>query len=167
MNLSALPNGETNEFHPIALVAGTNSNPNILSHGEAMKSDDKEQFHKTMEEEIERMIEKEIFEIVPRTQVPSYQKVLQDVWSHRRKTKPTGEIYCHRSRICANGSQQTFGIDYNEIYSPAVQWSTVRILLLLSQLKGYNTRQLDYVQAFPQTPLQDEEVFMEIPTLCA
>eukprot|EP00957_Ditylum_brightwellii_P181117 13796940-Ditylum_brightwellii.AAC.1 len=62
MDLSALPNGETNEFHLLALVAGTHSNLNILNHREAMKSDDKDQFHKAVEEEIERMIEKEIFE---------------------------------------------------------------------------------------------------------
>eukprot|EP00957_Ditylum_brightwellii_P110995 8465115-Ditylum_brightwellii.AAC.1 len=74
MDLSALPNGETNEFHPLALVARPNSNPNTLSHREAMKSNGKDQFHKAMEEEIERMIEKEIFEVVLRSQVSSYQK---------------------------------------------------------------------------------------------
>eukprot|EP00957_Ditylum_brightwellii_P198754 15149827-Ditylum_brightwellii.AAC.1 len=42
-------------------------------------------------------------------------------------------------------------------------FTTVRMLLLLSQLKGYKSRQVDYVQAFPQAPLEDEEVFMEIP----
>eukprot|EP00957_Ditylum_brightwellii_P189220 14402755-Ditylum_brightwellii.AAC.1 len=89
-----------------------------------MKSDDKDQFHKAMEEEIERMIEKETFEVVPRSRVPSYQKVLKAVWSHRRKTKSTSEVYHHRSRICANGSQQTYSIDYNETYSPVAQWKT-------------------------------------------
>eukprot|EP00957_Ditylum_brightwellii_P166946 12708577-Ditylum_brightwellii.AAC.1 len=79
MDHSVLPNGETNEFHPLALVAGTNSSTNILSHREAMKSDGKDQFHKAMEEEIERMIEKEIFEVVPGSRVPSYQKVLRAV----------------------------------------------------------------------------------------
>eukprot|EP00957_Ditylum_brightwellii_P093674 7132877-Ditylum_brightwellii.AAC.1 len=39
-----------------------------------MKADDKEQFLSAMEEEIERMIEKGIFEIAPRSQVPTYQK---------------------------------------------------------------------------------------------
>eukprot|EP00957_Ditylum_brightwellii_P113760 8673227-Ditylum_brightwellii.AAC.1 len=72
MDLSALPNGETNEFHPLVIVAGTNSNPNIISDREAIKSNNKDQFHKAMEEEIERMLEKEIFEVVPRSQVPSY-----------------------------------------------------------------------------------------------
>eukprot|EP00957_Ditylum_brightwellii_P021319 1607738-Ditylum_brightwellii.AAC.1 len=37
------------------------------------------------------------------------------------------------------------------------------MLLLLSQLKGYNSRQVDYVQAFHQAPFEEEEVFMEIP----
>eukprot|EP00957_Ditylum_brightwellii_P100468 7658277-Ditylum_brightwellii.AAC.1 len=55
------------------------------------------------------------------------------------------------------------GIDYNEIYSPVVQWPTVRILLLLSQLKGCKSRQVDYVQAFSQAPLEDDKVFIEIP----
>eukprot|EP00957_Ditylum_brightwellii_P016962 1279201-Ditylum_brightwellii.AAC.1 len=84
-------------------------------------------------EEVERMIEKEIFEMVPRSQVPSYQKVLRAVWFHRRKTKTT------------------------------VQWSISSILLIISQLKGHKSRQVDYVRAFPQAPLEDEEVFMEIP----
>eukprot|EP00957_Ditylum_brightwellii_P199932 15241194-Ditylum_brightwellii.AAC.1 len=37
------------------------------------------------------------------------------------------------------------------------------MLLLLSQLKGYRSWQVDDVQAFPQAPLEDNEVFMEIP----
>eukprot|EP00957_Ditylum_brightwellii_P016610 1248623-Ditylum_brightwellii.AAC.1 len=62
MELTALSNGETNEFHPLALVAGTNANPNILSHKDAMKADDKDKFLQVMEEEVENMIEKDIFE---------------------------------------------------------------------------------------------------------
>ena len=106
-----------------------------------------------------------IFEIVPKSKVPIYQKVLCAIWSHRHKTKPTGKVYCHRSQVCADGSRQTAGIDYNETYSPVVQWSTTRILLILAQLKGFKTRQVDYVQAFPQAPLENEEVFMDIPAV--
>ena len=58
LSLTTLPNGEINYLHPLALIAGTNANPNILNHREAMKADDKEQFLSAMEEEIERMIEK-------------------------------------------------------------------------------------------------------------
>eukprot|EP00957_Ditylum_brightwellii_P146035 11120668-Ditylum_brightwellii.AAC.1 len=109
------------------------------------------------------MVDKDIFEVVPHSCVPTYQKVLRAVWSHRRKTKPTVEVYRHKSRICADNSKQQYGINFHETYSSVDQWSTVRMLLLLSQLKGYKSQQLDSVQAFRQSPLEDEEVFMEIP----
>eukprot|EP00957_Ditylum_brightwellii_P102903 7842959-Ditylum_brightwellii.AAC.1 len=131
MDLTALPNGEINEFHPLALVAGAYANPNILSHRDAMKATDRDQFLQAMEEEIER----------PCSCISTCQKVLCTVWSHERKTKPTGEVYIRRSHICADGSRQTFGINYNKTYSPVAQWST----------------------AFPQAPLENEEVFIEIP----
>eukprot|EP00957_Ditylum_brightwellii_P079360 6033720-Ditylum_brightwellii.AAC.1 len=78
-----------NEFHPLALVAGTKANPNVLSHREAMKAEDCEFFIQATEEEIERMVENNIFEVLPHSRVPTYQKALRSVWSHRRKTKPT------------------------------------------------------------------------------
>eukprot|EP00957_Ditylum_brightwellii_P155651 11848780-Ditylum_brightwellii.AAC.1 len=78
------------------------------------------------------------------------------------KTKPTGEVYRHRSRIRADGSKQQYGIDFNKTYSPVVQWSTVRMLLLLSQLKGYKSQEVDYVQAFPLAPLEEVEGLIEI-----
>eukprot|EP00957_Ditylum_brightwellii_P069853 5304744-Ditylum_brightwellii.AAC.1 len=133
-----------NEFHPLALVADTKAIPNVLSHREAMNAEDCELFIQAMEEEIERMVDKYIFEVVPRSCVSTYQKVLRAVWSHRRNTKPTGEVYRHRSRVCADGSKQQYGIDFHETYSPVVQWSTVRMSLLLSQLKGYKSQQVDY-----------------------
>ena len=44
-----------------------------------------------------------------------------------------------------------------------VSWTTVRLLLILSKILKLETRQVDYVQAFPQADL-DEDVFMEIPS---
>ena len=79
MDLSSLSNGEMNEFHPLALVAGAKATPNVLSHREAMKEEDHELFIQAMEEEIKRMVEKEMFEVVPHSRVPTYQKVLRAV----------------------------------------------------------------------------------------
>eukprot|EP00957_Ditylum_brightwellii_P162369 12363753-Ditylum_brightwellii.AAC.1 len=62
MELTALSNDKTNKSHPLALVAGKNFNPNVLNHRDAMKATDRDQFLQAMEEEIERMIEKDIFE---------------------------------------------------------------------------------------------------------
>ena len=113
-------------------------NPNILTHREAKKAHDYEQFKASMLEEIIRMQENKIFTEVPRRIVPYGQKILRSVWSHRRKTTPEGKVYRHRSRLCADGSQQQYGIDYTSTYSPVISWTTVRsflILVLVSKLR--------------------------------
>eukprot|EP00957_Ditylum_brightwellii_P084311 6410524-Ditylum_brightwellii.AAC.1 len=79
MDLSSLSNGEMNEFHHLVLVASTNETPNALSHRETMKAEDHELFIQAMEKEIKRIIDKDIFEVVPRSRVPTYQKALRSV----------------------------------------------------------------------------------------
>lgn len=162
MDVSAIANGEINETHPLLYAAS--ANPNILTHREAKKADDWDDFQASMKDEIGRMKKNEIFELVKRSIVPRNQRVLRAVWSHRRKTTPTGVVYRHRSRLCVDGSQQQHGIDYSETYSPVVSWSTVRILMILSKIFNMKMRQVDYVQAFPQATLPEgENVYMEIP----
>ena len=162
LDLSALSNGEVNDLHPLAFAAS--ANPNILTHAQAKRASDYDKFQIAMQDEIKNMMKKKIFEVVPRTIVPRQQRVLRAVWSHRRKTTPSGEIYRHRSRLCVDGSQQQHGIDFTDTYSPVVNWTTVRILMILSKVYKLKMRQVDYVQAFPQANLADGElVFMEIP----
>jgi Reverse transcriptase (RNA-dependent DNA polymerase). len=161
LNLSSSNSGEINDIDPLAFAAS--ANPNILSHREAMKADDVEKFLESMQEELERMDDNEIYEEVLRSSVPKAQKILRAVWSHRRKTTPIGLVYRHRSRLCVDGSRQQHGIDYHDTYSPVVSWTTVRLLLILSKLLNLSSRKVDYVQAFPQVPLEDEDVYMELP----
>ena len=162
MELTALPNGEPNELDPHLFAAS--SNPNILNHRDAMKADDRDKFLQSMDDEMKNLLENGIYKLVPRSQVPAGQRVLRAVWSHRRKQKPSGEVYRHRSRICADGRGQQYGIDYTETYAPVVSWTTVHMLLVLSQLFNLKSRQVDYVQAFPQATLPEgEDVYMEIP----
>ena len=162
MELTALPNGEINEPSPHLYAASVN--PNILSHREAKKAQDFDKFQIAMQEEIARMIKNEIFEEIPRHLMDKTKTILRAVWSHRRKTTPAGEIYRHRSRLCVDGSQQKEGIDYTETYSPVISWTTVRVLLILSVLLNLKTKAVDYVQAFPQATLAEEDsVYMQIP----
>ena len=162
LDLTATDDGEINDIHPWALAAS--ANPNILSHSQAKRADDWEEFVKAMKEEVDRMLKNNIFKLVKRSVVPLNQRILRSVWSHRRKTTPSGEVYRYRSRLCVDGSQQQHGIDYNETYSPVVQWTTVRLLMIFAKIFGLHMRQVDYVQAFPQAYLPEgENVFMEIP----
>jgi hypothetical protein len=54
------------------------------------------------------------------------------------------------------------GIHYDQTYAPVVIWNSIRALLIMSTLHKWHTRQIDYVLAFPQTPVE-KEIFMDIP----
>ena len=45
----------------------------------------------------------DIFDVVDINTIPKHTKILRAIWSHRRKTTPSGEIYKYKSRICADG----------------------------------------------------------------
>ena len=112
-SLNLLDNNQINQTHPLAYAAGkTSANPNILSHSKAMKAPDKDLFIQAMVQELLNMNKKKIIKVIPKHSIPRRAKILRSVWSHRRKTKPTGEIYQHRSRICADGSVQVQGINF-------------------------------------------------------
>ena len=60
------------------------------------------------------------------------------------------------------GDKQVFGVDFTETYAPVVQWMTVCLVLILALALKWVIIQMDYTNAFAQSPL-NEEVYMEIP----
>jgi hypothetical protein len=54
------------------------------------------------------------------------------------------------------------GIHYDETYAPVASWKSIRLLLIMTVLKGWHSKQIDYVLAFPQAPVE-REIYMQIP----
>jgi hypothetical protein len=54
------------------------------------------------------------------------------------------------------------GVHYSETYAPVASWNTIRLLLSLKAVHNWHTRQLDYVLAFPQAPVE-KELYLYIP----
>jgi hypothetical protein len=67
-----------------------------------------------------------------------------------------------QTRLNIDGSHMKKGIHYDEIYAPVVKWNSLRLILTLSALYGWHTKQLDYVLAFLQAPV-DKPLYMKIP----
>ena len=61
-----------------------------------------------------------------------------------------------------HGGKQEYSVHYWETYSPVVQWTSIRMLLILSILQNWHTRQLDFVLAYPHTDA-DTEQYMDMP----
>lgn len=135
---------------------------NILNYRQAMKANDSELFEEDMEKDMQHFINKYSFSVVHISTVPRGKIILHAVWTFKRKTTHSGEVCRHRSRLCVDGSRQIEGQDYKYSYPPVVNWSTIRLLFILSIIFNLKSRQVDYVQAFPQATL-NEEVYMHIP----
>ncbi len=68
------------------------------------------------------------------------------------------------ARFCAHGDQQLEGIDFFETYTPVVQWTTVCLMLILENLLGLKSKQVDVTAAFLHATLEEsEKVYMEKP----
>jgi Reverse transcriptase (RNA-dependent DNA polymerase) len=53
-------------------------------------------------------------------------------------------------------------VNYWETFAPVVTWISIRLILILSILLCWHTRQIDFILAYPQAPLETP-LFMEIP----
>ena len=70
-----------------------------------MKADDNDKFLDVMWEEMDKLFDNNIYEVVLWSSVPCHNTVLDSVWSHQRKETPDGIIHRNHSLVCANGSQ--------------------------------------------------------------
>ncbi len=55
-----------------------------------------------------------------------------------------------------------WGQNYWEMYTPVVNWASVRILLAIEKIHGLSSRSINFVLAFPQADLEIP-VYMELP----
>ncbi|KAL7563769.1 hypothetical protein ACA910_020453 [Epithemia clementina (nom. ined.)] len=152
---------QENMVDPIAFA--TSSDPDVMYLHEALRAHDRRQFLEAMDVEIQGHVKGKHWIVVPRTDVPKGTRILDAVWSMRRKRRlDTREIYKWKARLNVHGGQQEHGVNYWETYAPVVMWPTIRIFFILSILLGWYSRQLDFVMAFPHAPVE-VPLFMNIP----
>jgi hypothetical protein len=89
-------------------------------------------------------------------------KPIQAIWSFKGKQCPDDTLVKHKARLCAHGGTQQWGTNYWEPYSPVVYMVTVRLILLLAQIYKLESKDIDFVLAFPQAEL-DVNIWMYLP----
>jgi hypothetical protein len=151
----------TSSYHPMSFTASP-TNEDILTQSQMFKAEDSQEFISCQQAEINGLRKFDVMDIHHISTLPPKAKLLSSIWSYRRKRLPNGILLKHKSRICVNGKEQSFGRDYWETYAPVASWAAIRLMLILSTLLNLKTRQVDYTQAFPQAVLEDP-VFMRVP----
>ena len=73
-------------------------------------------------------------------------------------------MFRHESYLCVHGGMQREEIDFNNTFSHDVNWSTVRLIIMMDGMAVWESIQIDYVLAFPQLPI-DSDVYLHLPTV--
>nr|GFA76457.1 putative RNA-directed DNA polymerase [Tanacetum cinerariifolium] len=73
-----------------------------------------------------------------------------------------GKVHTYKARLVAKGCTQTYGIDYEETFSPVAYIRAIRILIAIAAYYDYEIWQMDVKTAFLNGRLY-EDIYMEQP----
>jgi len=151
-----------NWVHPLFLKAKAEAskedNPNW---NQAMNGPFADEYWKAACTEIETLESMGAWDVVKRD---DKMNVIKSTWAFKLKRYPDGLIKKFKARFCARGDMQLEGVDFFETYAPVVQWTTVRLMLILEVLLELKSKQGDITAAFLHADLEeDEKVYVEMP----
>ncbi|KAG5549867.1 hypothetical protein RHGRI_014986 [Rhododendron griersonianum] len=127
------------------------------SYQEALEHDKKGEWAKAMEDEMKSLLENRTYDLV---KLPKGKKALKNKWVYR--LKHDGENLRYKARLVVKGFGQKKGIDFDEIFSPVVKMSSIRVVLGMAASLNLEVEQLDVKTAFLHGDLE-EEIYMEQP----
>jgi hypothetical protein len=94
--------------------------------------------------------------------LPEDKKVIGCKWVYKVKHNVNGSVSRYKVRLVAEGYAQTYGINYEETYSPVAKMTIVRAIIAMAVTKGWSLHQMDVKNVFLHGDLH-EEVYMEQP----
>lgn len=113
-----------------------------------------------MQEEMESLQKNRTWELC---ELPKGRRALTAKWIYKKKEGIPGvEDARWKARLVVRGCNQREGIDYNEVFSPIIRHTSIRVLLAFVTLFDLELEQLDVKTAFLHGELE-EEIYMRQP----
>ena len=97
------------------------------------------------DQEYSSLMENKTRELV---KLPKGRETVGCKWVFRVKYDRDGKIQCFKGRLVAQGFTQRYSIDYEEIFSPVAQFSTIHTLLAYAVERKMQVHQMNIVSAF-------------------
>ncbi len=138
-------------------------NPDTPMYHQAMQGPHRAEFVKAMSKELDSITNAHAWTPILRTTMPDGACVVPGTWSFRIKRYPDGRIRDYKARYNVRGDLLEHGVDFTDSpYAPLVQWSTVRLMLVVGSIQNLYSCCVDFKNAFAQAPL-DDELYLELP----
>ena len=109
--------------------------------------------------EYNSLIENKTWKLV---ELPPGRKAIGCKWVFKLKHDVDGKVERVKARLVAKGYAQKYGIDYDEILSPVVRFSSIRFLIAFAVQHDMLIHQMDVETAFLNGKL-GEEIYMQQP----
>uniref|UniRef100_A0A2N9J1S8 Integrase catalytic domain-containing protein n=1 Tax=Fagus sylvatica TaxID=28930 RepID=A0A2N9J1S8_FAGSY len=128
------------------------------SFQEVQSHKDKQGWMKVMHEEMNSLHKNNTYELV---ELPKGKKALRNKWVFKLK-KDGEKLVKYKARLVVKGFNKKQGIDFDEIFSPMVKMSSIRVILGLTASLDLELEQMDVKTAFLHGDLE-EEIYMVQP----
>ena len=98
----------------------------------------------------------------PVLEFPANVRPLGFTWAFDIKTTPDGKFIKYTARLCTQGFDQEYMVNYWETYCPTVMKETLRVLFFLISNCGFTEYKFDVTKAFLNSPI-DGVVWVVLP----
>lgn len=127
------------------------------TYKQAVRCEENIKWKNAMTEEISSIERNNTWELVD---LPPNKNVIGCRWVF--KAKPGASHHQYKARLVAQGFNQKFGVDYDEVFAPVAMDSSFRLLMSEVGVKNLTVRQFDIKSAFLNGKLE-EEIYMKQP----
>ncbi|KAE8693200.1 Cellulose synthase-like protein D2 [Hibiscus syriacus] len=128
-----------------------------ITYQETIQSLDNDKWKSVMDEEMQSLQKNNTWKLA---QLPKGKRAIGCKWVFVNKDGSHSKKYVrYKARLVTKGYAQKEGIDYNEVFSPVMKHSSIRILLALVAQLNLELAQLDVKTAFLHDDLE-EEIYM-------
>lgn len=132
---------------------------------EALSGPDAAEWRKAIDEEVDSLINFNVFEIVTKETALKAGKLMKSKWIFKTKRLKDGSIERRKVRLVGCGYSQIPGKHFleDETYAPVMGYSSLRVLLSTAAANDMMVSNWDIASAFLQQSLGQDHVYMASP----
>jgi hypothetical protein len=123
-------------------------------HGEALGE---QVWQDSMIEEYQSILKNDVCDIVPR---PEGKSVVTSKWIYKIKHVVDGSVEKYKEIFVVKGFSQVEGVEYDDIFSPISQYTSICSIITLAASIGWKLHQMDVKKSFLNGEIE-EEVYIE------